>query len=82
MIFIDLPLSLTPAAERRSIGLLIASPSPSLHFAQSPLLSRHDPSPRAGNADALRFLAELILAQVDSDYGCTLDIHPNGAGSR
>jgi hypothetical protein len=35
-----------------------------------------------GDADALRFVAELILAQVDSDYGCTLDIHPNGAGSK
>jgi len=34
-----------------------------------------------GDATALRFLAELILAQVGSDYGCTLDIHPNGAGS-
>ena len=34
-----------------------------------------------GDADALRFLAELILAQVGSDYGCNLDIHPNGAGS-
>jgi hypothetical protein len=35
-----------------------------------------------GDEAALRFLAESILAQVDSDYGCTLDIHPNGAGSK
>ena len=35
-----------------------------------------------GDANALRFLAELILAQIDSDYGCELDIHPKGAGSR
>ena len=34
-----------------------------------------------GDADALRFLAELILAQVDSNYGCNLDMHPSGAGS-
>lgn len=34
-----------------------------------------------GDATSLRFLAESILAQVDSDYGCTLNIHPNGAGS-
>jgi hypothetical protein len=35
-----------------------------------------------GDKDALRFLADLILAQIDSDYGCNLDIHPNGAGSK
>ena len=34
-----------------------------------------------GDRDALRFLAELILAQVDSDYGCNLEMHPSGAGS-
>ena len=34
-----------------------------------------------GDENALKFLAELILAQVNSDYGCTLDIHPNGPGS-
>jgi hypothetical protein len=34
-----------------------------------------------GDTNALRFLAELILAQIDSDYGCELDIHPAGAGS-
>ncbi len=33
-----------------------------------------------GDADALKFLADLILAQIGSDYGCTLNIHPNGAG--
>ena len=34
-----------------------------------------------GDRVALKFLANLILAQVDSDYGCTLDLHPGGAGS-
>lgn len=34
-----------------------------------------------GNVESLRFLAELILAQVSSDSACTLHLHPNGAGS-
>ncbi len=34
-----------------------------------------------GDANALRFSAERILAQIDSNYGCQLDIHPKGAGS-
>jgi len=34
-----------------------------------------------GDSNALRFLAELILSQVDSNYGCNLDMHPSGAGS-
>jgi hypothetical protein len=34
-----------------------------------------------GDQKALKFLADLILAFVDSDYGCNLDIHPTGAGS-
>src|ERR1700732_785492 len=33
-----------------------------------------------GEADALRFLGEAILAFVNSDAGCNWDIHPNGAG--
>lgn len=34
-----------------------------------------------GDRDALRFLAEAIIAQIDSDNGCTLSLHPFGAGS-
>jgi hypothetical protein len=34
-----------------------------------------------GDPEALRFLAELILAHVNSDEGCGRFIHPNGPGS-
>jgi hypothetical protein len=34
-----------------------------------------------GDATALRFLAKSILALADSEHGCTMDYHPNGAGS-
>jgi len=34
-----------------------------------------------GNSESLKFLAELILAQVGSHSACTLHLHPNGAGS-
>jgi hypothetical protein len=34
-----------------------------------------------GDATALRFLAESILALADSSQGCTMDFHPTGAGS-
>ncbi len=33
-----------------------------------------------GEANALRFLGEAIIAFVDSDVGCHWDIHPTGAG--
>ena len=34
-----------------------------------------------GEADALRFIGEAILALANSDYGCNWDIHPKGAGN-
>jgi hypothetical protein len=34
-----------------------------------------------GDAEALRFMAELILAHVNSDEGCNRFIHPKGPGS-
>jgi hypothetical protein len=34
-----------------------------------------------GDREGLRFLGELILAQVESGYGCTLGLHPVGPGS-
>jgi len=33
------------------------------------------------DSDALRFLAELILAHVESDVDCYTHLHPKGAGS-
>lgn len=34
-----------------------------------------------GTPDALRFLAEFILAHVNSEVGCSWNLHPQGAGS-
>lgn len=34
-----------------------------------------------GTPDALRFLADFILAHIESDVGCNWDLHPQGAGS-
>ena len=34
-----------------------------------------------GSRESLKFLADLILAQLNSDYGCNLHLHPNSAGS-
>lgn len=34
-----------------------------------------------GDANALRFLAEFILAHVNSDVACDWSLHPSGAGS-
>ena len=34
-----------------------------------------------GEAAALRFLGEAILAFANSDSGCNWDIHPKGAGN-
>jgi hypothetical protein len=34
-----------------------------------------------GSSESLRFLGELLIQFADGDYGCTLDIHPKGAGS-
>ena len=34
-----------------------------------------------GDASALRFLAELILAHLNSDESCGRQLHPNGPGS-
>jgi len=34
-----------------------------------------------GSRESLKFLADLILAQLDSDYGCNIDFHPTSAGS-
>ena len=34
-----------------------------------------------GSRESLKFLADLILAQIDSDSGCNIYLHPTGPGS-
>ena len=34
-----------------------------------------------GDSGSLKFLGELLIAFAEGDFGCALDLHPQGAGS-
>ncbi len=35
-----------------------------------------------GSPRSLRFLGELLIQFADGNYGCSFDLHPQGAGSK